>query len=133
MSTVDMIMDCLNRDIVMVWGNALLTDDLLLLLIFFFWGGGVVLNGVFCACLITLVSNRSVQNMVSVSPIPVLLICSAAYYSGLVAVQMVFEFISSPVTICSRSNNVPSFTLTKTGHVYHISKQYWPTDQYAMF
>ena len=59
-------MDCLNRNSVMVWGKELLTD---------LWGWGTVLNGVFSACLILLVSHRGVQNVVCVSHTPLLLIC----------------------------------------------------------
>ena len=39
---------------------------------------------------------------------------------GLTAVEMLFEFVPSPATNFSKSNNFQSFTLTKMGHVYHI-------------
>ena len=115
-STVEAIMDCVNRDIMIVTGSELLTD-----LQEWWVGVGAVLNGVICACLIMLVSHsdRGVQNVVDVSHFPLLLICSAAYYSRLAAVEMVFEFILSSATICSKSNSFPSFTLTKTMHVCH--------------
>ena len=51
-----------------------------------------MLNGVFCACLIMLVSHGGVQNVVGVSHFSLLLICSAACYSGLAAIQL---FLSS--------------------------------------
>ena len=107
-------MDCLKRDIVMVLGNELLID---------LEGSGEW--GILCLshhkCIILLVSHTGVSRTWSVFHIP--LSCWFAHQppdSGLAAVEMVWGFILSPPIICSKSNNLPSFTFTKMGHVYHI-------------
>ena len=70
-SNMEVIMDCLNRDIMMILGSELL-------MALWVWGVGwrAVLSGVFCACFFVLISHESVHNVVCVSHIPLLLICS---------------------------------------------------------
>ena len=89
------------------------------------WHGGQCWMGILCLshhkCVILLVSHRDVQNMVCVSHILQLLICSAAYWQWWTDCGWNgFEFILSTVTNFSKSNDFQSFTLTNMGNVYHI-------------
>ena len=113
-STVGVITNCLNRDIVMVLGNELLTD---------LGGSGEwrILCLYYHKYIILLVGQTGASRTWSVFHIsPSCWFAQKPTDIGLAAVEMVFEFILSPPTICFKSNNLPSFVLTLTGHVYHI-------------
>ena len=106
-------MDCWNGDIVIVLGNDLLTG---------LWGW---VRGQCWMVYYVHVSSCWLVMQVFRRWSVFHICCCWFAQQPTTGVQMIFEFILSPVTICSKSNNCPSFTLTKMRDVYHSCLAMW--------